>query len=89
MDAYNILANIGPCEFFPHMSIPKSFLLSPPNICPKRVLKNARLIFSSARYTFTFLGYTAELDCDASVSLVVFFLYESIHSFYNVSSTMS
>ena len=35
------------------MSIPASLLASPPNICPKSVLKIARLD-SFARYTFTF-----------------------------------
>ena len=47
------LANDGSCVSFPRMSIPESFLTSP-NICPKSVLKIARLDFYFARHTFTF-----------------------------------
>ena len=34
---------------------------------------------------FYFVRYPANLNCDTSVSVVVSFLYESIHSFHNVS----
>ena len=66
------------------MRIPKSFLISPPNICPKSALKIARLDSSFARHTFTF-PLPANFDCDASGSVVVSFLYESNHSFQSVS----
>ena len=48
------LANVGSCEPFPHMSIPKLFLTSLRIICPKFVLKTTRLDSSFAKYTFNF-----------------------------------
>ena len=77
-------SNVGPCGPFPLMSFPESFLRSPPNICPKSVLKFARLDFPIARYTFTFCVTLLTLIV-MQVSLWLFFLYESIHSFHNVS----
>ena len=53
MEANNIVSKCGSHGPFPQMSIPKSFLTSPPNISPKSVLKIARLDYSIARYTFT------------------------------------
>ena len=40
--------------------------------------------FSIRQIHFYFLRYPANFDCDASVSVVVSFLYDSIHSFHNV-----
>ena len=67
------------------MSIHKSFLTFPPNICPKSILKTARLDSSMAKH-FHFLRYPANFECDASVSVVVSFFYDSFYSFHNVSS---
>ena len=78
-------ANVDSCERFPHISIPKTFLTSAPNKCPKSVLKIARLDSSFAKYTFIFLRYPANFNCDTSVSVVVSFLYESIVRYHNVS----
>ena len=47
--------------------------------------KNCQTRFFIRQTHLYFLRYPANIDCDASVSLVVFFLYESIHSFHKVS----
>ena len=66
------------------MSTPKSFLTSPPNICPKSVKKIARLDSSFAKYTLTFCVLLPTLIV-MQVSVVVSFLYDSIHSLHKVS----
>ena len=82
------LAIVGSCGRFPRISIPKSLRTPPPNKCPMSVLKIARVDSSFARYTFTFcvtLLNPANFDCDARLSVVVSFWYDSIHSFQKFS----
>ena len=47
--------------------------------------KNCWTQFFIRRIHFYFVHYPANFDCDANVSVVVSFLYESIHSLHNVS----
>ena len=41
--------------------------------------------FFNRQIHFYFLRYPVNFDCDASISVVVSFLYDSIHSFHSVS----
>ena len=47
--------------------------------------KKCKTRFFIRQIQLYFLRYPANFDCDASVSVVASFLYESIHSFHNVS----
>ena len=49
MDANNIVTNVGSCGPFPHMTIPKPFLTSPPIICLQLVLNLLDSILRSPR----------------------------------------
>ena len=85
MDAKNIVSKRWSMRTFPTHEYSRIISHISSKYMSQISTKNCQTGFFIRQIHLYFLRYPANFDCDASVSVVVSFMFESIHSFHNVS----